>query len=124
VFKKLFSKEKIEFPDLCEVKAVSTALYLDMNEGLSDDIHDYRFIGKVSSFCPIKSGRGGGILLREKEGKYSAATGTKGFRWLESETVSLLGKENDIDFRYFDDLVKGALSNLKKFGDTDWFLGD
>ena len=36
VFKTLFSKEPIEFTDLCETKEVKTALYLDMNESLSD----------------------------------------------------------------------------------------
>lgn len=36
VFKTLFSKEPIEFSDLCETKAVSSALYLDMNESLPD----------------------------------------------------------------------------------------
>ena len=36
VFKKLFSREKIEFEDMCETKAVSSALYLDMNEDLPD----------------------------------------------------------------------------------------
>lgn len=36
VFKKLFSKEPIEFADLCETKSVSTAIYLDMNENLPD----------------------------------------------------------------------------------------
>lgn len=36
VFKKLFSREPIAFEDLCETKAVSSALYLDMNEGLPD----------------------------------------------------------------------------------------
>lgn len=36
VFKKLFSREKIEFDDLCETKSVQTALYLDMNEDLPD----------------------------------------------------------------------------------------
>lgn len=36
VFKKLFSKEPIEFEDMCETKSVSTALYLDMNEDLED----------------------------------------------------------------------------------------
>lgn len=36
VFKTLFSKEKIKFEDLCETKAVSTSMYLDMNEGMSD----------------------------------------------------------------------------------------
>ena len=36
VFKTLFSKEPIEFDDMCETKAVTSALYLDMNEGLPD----------------------------------------------------------------------------------------
>lgn len=35
VFKKLFSKESIEFNDICETKEVKTAIYLDMNENLS-----------------------------------------------------------------------------------------
>lgn len=36
VFKTLFSKEAIEFSDLCETKQVNTSLYLDMNETLPD----------------------------------------------------------------------------------------
>lgn len=36
VFKKLFSKEPIEFEDMCETKSVTSALYLDMNENLPD----------------------------------------------------------------------------------------
>lgn len=36
VFKTLFSKEPITFDDLCETKSVTSALYLDMNEGLGD----------------------------------------------------------------------------------------
>jgi hypothetical protein len=36
VFKKLFSRDPIQFEDMCETKSVSTALYLDMNEGLPD----------------------------------------------------------------------------------------
>lgn len=36
VFKTLFSKEPIEFDDLCETKSVKSALYLDMNETLPD----------------------------------------------------------------------------------------
>lgn len=34
VFKNLFSKEPVEFGDMCETMSVSTALYLDMNEEL------------------------------------------------------------------------------------------
>src|SRR5574344_455712 len=60
VFKKLFSKESIEFEDMCETKAVSSALYLDKNENLPDGEHNYIFIGKIGNFCPIKPGYGGG----------------------------------------------------------------
>lgn len=40
VFKSLFSHEPVEFKDLCETKQVTTALYLDYNEGLPD-VSDY-----------------------------------------------------------------------------------
>ena len=36
VFKTLFSREPIEFNDLCETKSVTSALYLDFNEGMPD----------------------------------------------------------------------------------------
>lgn len=36
LFKTLFTKEPIEFSDLCETFSVQTALYLDMNENLPD----------------------------------------------------------------------------------------
>lgn len=156
VFKKLFSKEEIKFEDMCETKAVSTALYLDMNEGLPDvsDVekelnkrlkdpeiatptnilddmrdeiakgHNYIFVGKVGSFCPIKSGCGGGILYREKDGKYYAATGSKGYRWLEAEMVKNLGKKNDIDESYYVSMVNDAIESISQYGDMDWFVSD
>ncbi|MBO5906183.1 MAG: hypothetical protein J6Q84_07185 [Kiritimatiellae bacterium] len=128
VFKKLFSKEPIEFTDMCETKSVSSALYLDLNETLADD-HDYQFVGKVGSFCPIKPGCGGGELLREgkdRDGnvKFSAATGSKGYRWLESEMVKNAGKEADIDRSYYDKLVDAAIDAIGKYGDFYWFVSD
>ena len=129
VFKKLFSREKIDFEDMCETKSVSSALYLDMNEALPEDEHDYHFIGRVGLFCPIKPGCGGGELVREgtdKEGniKYSSATGAKGYRWLESETVQLLRKEKDIDRSYYDGLVDDAVETISKYGDFERFVAD
>ena len=137
VFKTLFSKEPIEFSDMCETKSVSSSLYLDMNEDLSDlpfkengepnteeDMHNYRFIGKVGSFCPIKPGCGGGLLMREKDGKYYAATGSKGYRWLESEVVQTLGKEADIDREYYNNLVDDAIATISEYGDFEWFASD
>lgn len=122
VFKTLFSKENIEFSDMCETKSVSTALYLDMNEQLPEDEHNYIFIGKVGSFCPIKPGCGGGVLLREKDGKYSAATGSKGYRWLESEMVKTLGKEDDIDISYYRKMADDARDTISKYGDFEAFV--
>lgn len=166
VFKKLFSREMIDFADMCETKSVSSALYLDMNENLPDvseweriqavrdkrsdqwtkaeerlyeqykDIsdeelkeriaegHSYHFIGKVGQFCPIKEGRGGGMLYREKDGKYYAATGSKGYRWLESEMVKELNKTSDIDTTYYEAMATDAVSTISQYGDFEWFVSD
>ena len=124
VFKTLFSKEPIVFEDMCETKTVTTALYLDMNENLGEVEHNYHFVGKAGSFCPIKAGRGGGLLMREKEGKYYAATGSKGYRWLEAEVVKELGKEDDIDQAHGKGLVDDAITTIEKYGDFNWFITD
>ena len=129
VFKTLFSKEPIEFDDMCETKEVKTALFLDRNEDLPENEHNYIFVGKVGNFCPIKPGCGGGELLREgkdKDGnvKYSSATGAKGYRWLESEMVRILNKQNDIDRSYYDNLVNDAIESISQYGDFEWFVSD
>ena len=124
VFKKLFSKEDLEFDDLCETKSVTSTLYLDMNEDLGEDEHNYIFVGKVGRFCPIKPGCGGGILYREKDGKYYAATGTKGYRWLESEMVFELNKLDDIDEKHFIEMADTAKDTINKYGDFEWFVSD
>ena len=121
VFKKLFSHDEIEFDDLCETKSVTTALYLDMNENLKEDEHDYHFIGKVGRFCAIKPGCGGGILLREKDGEYNSANGTKGYRWLESEMIINLGLEDTIDMNYYETLKKDAIKSIEEYGDFEIF---
>lgn len=126
VFKSLFSKEPIEFGDLCETKQVATAMYLYLNEQTEDNPEDYRFIGKVGSFCPMKPGYGGGTLLRQGTNKngdttYSAVTGTKGYLWMESEMVKLLEKEEGIDKSYYINLVDAALKTMEEYGDVNWF---
>lgn len=137
VFKTLFSKEPIEHKDVCETKSTSKGLglYLDMVEYGSEE-HDYKFVGKVGQFCPIKPGCGGGILVREKDGKFDAVTGTKKpaydkeageepvYRWLESEVVEALNKWQDVDFSYYTRLVDEAVSDISKYGDFEWFVSD
>ena len=160
VFKTLFSKEPIEFNDMCETKSVKSSLYLDMNENLpdvsefekeltkltqkfrreeisenefevqskvlNDEIskgHDYQFVGRVGNFCPILPGHGGGLLVREQDGKYYSATGAKGFRWLESEMVRGIN-EDFIDKSYYNKLVDEAIATINNYGDFEWFVSD
>jgi hypothetical protein len=91
---------------------------------LIDDGHNYIFVGKVGRFCPIKPGCNGGILYRENEGKYFAVTGTKGYRWLESELVQELGRENDIDKSYYENLANEAVESIAEYGDYEWFVSE
>ena len=109
---------------MCETKSVTSAMYLDMNEELGEDEHNYIFVGRAGQFCPIKAGCGGGILLREKEGKYSSVTGTKGYRFLESETVRNLGMEDAIDRSYYVALVDAAVAAISEYGNFDEFVDD
>ena len=160
VFKTLFSKEPIEFDDMCETKSVTSSLYLDMNENLPDvteyekeltkleqqfkkeqiseaefntlseqlmrridEGHDYQFVGRVGNFCPILPGHGGGLLVREKDGKYYSATGAKGYRWLESEIVRGTN-EKYIDRSYYNKLVDEAVATIEQYGDFEMFVSD
>lgn len=124
VFKTLFSHEPIEFDDMCETKNTKTAFYLDLNEGLPDGEHNYKFIGRAGQFTPVKDGVGGGRLVREQGGKYYSATDADGFRWLESETVRKLGLEDYVDRSYYVRKADEAVSDIAQYGDPEWFLGD
>lgn len=120
VFKTLFSKEPLEFKDYCELKSVSTAMYLDMNEHINEGEHAYKFVGKVGSFVPVLPGFGGGILLRKSGDTYSSVTGTKKdsksfYRWCES--VNMRGHENLIDMSYFENLKQDAIDNINSVSD-------
>lgn len=125
VFKTMFSKEPLIFKDFCETKTVTTALYLDLNENLPEGQHDYKFVGKAGQFCPIKKGCGGGLLYRDNgRGGYSYAVGATGYRWLESETVKLLQKEDCIDISYYEKMVEKAIEEISKYGDYTWFVSN
>jgi hypothetical protein len=123
VFKSLFSHEDIVFDDLCETRSVKTAMYLDMNEDLGEDEHNYIFVGRVGRYCPIKAGCGGGLLMRKSgDGQsYGAVGGTKGYRWLESTVVKNMNKEADIDVSYYQRLADDAINDISKFGDFKAF---
>ena len=131
VFKTLFSHEPIVFADLCQTKTVSKgAIYLDKNENLPEGEHNYIFVGRVGSFCPVEPGSGGALLVRESgvndagEKTYAAVTGTKGYRWLESEMVHELQMEDMVDRSYFDKMADDAADAIAKHGDFEWFVAD
>lgn len=91
---------------------------------LDDEIklgHDYHFVGKAGSFCPVVEGAGGGLLVRENKGKFAYASGSKGYRWMESEMVKTLNKEDAIDNRYYAELIDKAVDAISKFGDFERF---
>ena len=84
--------------------------------------HHYVFIGKVGEFSPVKSGSGGGVLCREQNRKYHAATGTTGYRWMESE---LVGDDMDIiDFDFYNKLADDAIEVISEYGDFEWFISN
>lgn len=115
VFKKLFTKEPIEFEDYIQTKQVKTAMYLRFpNSG------DH-FVGKVGSFVPIKPERGGAELLRmNSEGEIKdAVVGTKGYRWKEAEMVRFMHQEQDVDTSYAEMLADEAKQAIEQFVDLE-----
>lgn len=130
VFKTLFSHEEVEFEDLCETMSVSSAeaIFLDLNEQHPEQ-HNYRFIGKVGHFAPVVDGVGGGIMLSKfppkrpgEEPRYSATTGSKGYRWLESEVVKQLGIEDKVDISYYEKKAKEAKKAIEQYRPFEEFV--
>ena len=115
VFKKLFTKEPIEFDDYVQTKQVKTAMYLRFPS--SGD----HFVGKVSAFVPIKPERGGAELLRmNNEGEIKdAVVGTKGYLWKEAEMVRFMHQEQDVDTSYAEMLADEAKQAIEQFVDLE-----
>lgn len=115
VFKKLFTKEPIEFEDYVQTKQVKTAMYLKFPDGAQ------HFVGKVGAFVPIKPDRGGAELLRmNNEGEIKdAVVGTKGYRWKEAEMVRFMHQEQDVDTSYAEMLADEAKQAIEQFVDLE-----
>jgi energy-coupling factor transporter ATP-binding protein EcfA2 len=122
IFKTLFTRQEPSIADMTEIKTVTTSLWLDLNEGLLEGDHNYVFVGKAGAFLPIAPGKGGGILLRKKGDAFHAATGSKGYRWLETQMVRELKKEEDIDENYYRELVTKAMEHIAEFIEIDTLL--
>ena len=82
--------------------------------------HNYKFVGRVGRFTPVSES--GGVLYRCKDGKYYAVSGTKGYRWLESEMVGKLDNAFDlVDMSYYISMLDEAKDTISQFGDVDQF---
>ena len=119
VFKELFSKEGLDIKDVAETKSVTTALYL--NNG-SEENPEMEFVGKTGAFVPVN--RGGGILLREKDGNYHAASGSTGYRWVQFEAFKNAHPDDWkewVDWSYFEGLAESAKAAVCEYGDFEAF---
>ncbi len=83
--------------------------------------HDYHFVGRVGEFCPMIHG---GRLMRYADGRYSAATGSKDYLWMEREMVKELHKEDEIDHKFYRKLVDDAVDTISQYIDFEWFTSD
>jgi len=107
---------------------ISDISYDEIKARLEPEIeegHSYQFVGRIGSFCPIKPGYGGGVLYRKQDGKYYAAAGTKGYRWLEAEIVKdLTDASQMIDESYYISLVDDAVETISQYGDFEMFVSE
>lgn len=120
VYKSLFTHEDITFADLCEAKqVVQGSMYLDFEHDKPMAlVEGMKFVGRTGLFTPVT--QDGGILYRVKDGKTYAVTGTKGYLWVESDTVR--DHNGNIDMSYFENLVDKAKAKINEFGDFDEFV--
>jgi hypothetical protein len=146
VFKALFSLEPINFTDLCETKQVTQgAMYLDFNESEATPATPYKgmhFVGRTGMFVPVHKSAGGAALLRVKDDKTYAVTGTKGYLWLEAEMVKSFSLDlitwtfeelvqwddngpgfitDVVDIDYYNNMVNDAIETIERFGNFEGF---
>jgi hypothetical protein len=127
VFKTLFSNEPIELEDLFETKQViQGAMYLDF-DAVQKPMYKYKgrqFVGRSGLFAPVTEEAGGGLLLRVKDDKSYAVTGTKGYLWMEAEMLAadIADPRTAIDMNYFEHLVEEARRSIEKYGSFEEFV--
>jgi hypothetical protein len=126
VFKTLFTGEDITFDDLCETKQVKQgSMYLDF-----DSIHKaaalttkgMHYVGRTGRFVPVTEESGGGALLRIKDDRAYAVTGTKGHLWMEAHVAKELGDQVEIDMTYFEHIADAAKKAIEKYGSFEDFV--
>ena len=85
-------------------------------------LHNYSYVGRVSSFVPMQYGTGSGVLYRMADGKANAAAGTTGYRWLETAMVEGTELEDMIDLSYWTAMVDTAKESINEYIPYDEFV--
>lgn len=111
-FKTLFSHEPIIFEDKCvTINANKGSLHLIGNEGTDHETDT--FIGAIGQFTPMS--KGGSKLYVIRDGKRNAASGTKGYEFLESASVEVNHLEGDINNDYFNSICDDNVKTIEKY---------
>lgn len=117
VFKTLFTHEDLVFDDFCETKNVQQGtMYLDFSG--TGEVDKMVHVGRTGSFMPVTNG--GGDLVRIKDDKQYAVTGTKGWKWINRDAAS--DRDNmdslNIDMAYFEKLKQDAIDAITQFDEV------
>lgn len=121
VFKQLFSKEPVEFDDLCETKNVTQGrMYLDMSG--TGELSEMRHIGRTGSFMPVNYD--GGTLWRVKDDKKYHVTGTSGYAWIDRDMALYRDPIGDLltDMDYFENLKNDAIAAIERYVSFEEFI--
>ena len=97
---------------------VKSSLYLHKNDA-------YRFVGRFGSFIPVKDENLGSELLRDAgDGKFAAATGSKGYLWAEAEAIKAYSADpmSEVDLSYFDKLANEAIDTINEYVPFEEFV--
>lgn len=127
-----FTEDWLRDPDLAKKE-------LDKRSISLNDIAHRRFIGKCGEFTPVlpddkleqcgpfvavQPGMGGGWLeaVDSDGGGSKFVSGSKGYRWMESENVEALGLNEFVDMNYYRSQADDAIATISKFGDFEGFV--
>lgn len=89
--------------------------------------HNYKFVGKVGLFTPIKPEYeiGCGLYRIDENGKAYSVGGTTGYRWAEAEYITGLSDYMKyIDTSYFAEMAQAAKNHIEEYVDYDVLVNE
>ena len=121
VKKILFTAEPITLEDTSVIigTKVGSGLYFFKSTDVDNGIEIGKYIGRVGRFTPVT--KNGYYLYREKDGKFYAAPGTKGWKWVETEVLKRLDEakrshdiysEYNVDEDYFVSMLDEVIERI------------